>query len=97
MGSPDCTSSPKQDIDEDVAMNIDSSNKSTKPGSGEDADGLDHSARKRSATDRYESRKRVAGSSRADCNQDGYEATKEFSKQLKKKIEVNALEKMSSW
>ncbi|KAL2473590.1 Methyltransferase-like protein 1 [Forsythia ovata] len=114
MGSPERTrSSLKQDVDEDVEVNIDSvreddewdgddkrkhrSNKSRKPGSGEDADGLDGSARKRSAADRHESRKRVAGTSRADSDQDDYEAKKERSKQMKKKVEVNALEKMSSW
>ncbi|XP_022850090.1 methyltransferase-like protein 1 isoform X2 [Olea europaea var. sylvestris] len=106
-------SSAKQDVDEDVEVNIDGvrdddewdgvdkrkhrSSKSRKPGSSEDADGLDRSARKRSATDRHENRKRVAGLSRADSDQDDYEARKERSKQMKKKIEVNALEKMSSW
>ncbi|CAA2957392.1 methyltransferase 1 [Olea europaea subsp. europaea] len=105
--------SARQDVNEDVEVNIDSvreddewdgddkrkhrSNKSRKPGSGEDTDVLDGSARKRSAADRYESRKRVASSSRADSDQDDYEARKERSKQMKKKLEVNALEKMSSW
>ncbi|KAI3458959.1 hypothetical protein Pfo_015622 [Paulownia fortunei] len=111
MGSPERL---KQDIEEDVHVNIDivredngwdgndkrkhRSSKSRKPGSGEEADGLDGSGRKRSSYDRHESRKRVVGSSRADSDEDDYEARKESrSKQVKRKPEESTLANLSTW
>lgn len=76
------------------------SSKSRKAGNGEEGDGSDGSGRRRSSTgDRSESRKRTVGSSRADYNDDDYEARKESrSKQMmKKQEESSTLEKLSSW
>lgn len=104
----------KQDIDEDVEVNIDivrddedwvgadkrkqRSSKSRKSGGSEDLDGLDGSSRKRSTSDRHESRKRLGGSSKGDSDQDDYETRRESrSKQVKKKIEENTLDVLSSW
>ncbi|KAK6137927.1 hypothetical protein DH2020_028340 [Rehmannia glutinosa] len=114
MGSPErVRSSMKEENEEDIEVNIDTvrddddwvtdkrkqrSSKSRKPGSGEDVDGLDGSGKKRSMSDRHESRKRVGGSSRADSDQDDYETRKESrSKQLKKKSEENTLDVLSTW
>ncbi|KAK6137913.1 hypothetical protein DH2020_028347 [Rehmannia glutinosa] len=114
MGSPErVRSSVKEENEEDIEVNIDTvrddddwvtdkrkqrSSKSRKPGSGEDVDGLDGSGKKRSMSDRHESRKRVGGSSRADSDQDDYETRKESrSKQLKKKSEENTLDVLSTW
>ncbi|KAI3470482.1 hypothetical protein Pfo_027145 [Paulownia fortunei] len=107
-------SSTKREIEEDIEVNIDivrddddwvgddkrkqRSSKSRKPGSGEDVDGLDGSGKKRSMSDRHESRKRVGGSSRADSDQDDFETRKESrSKQVKKKPEENTLDVLSTW
>ncbi|KAK4490009.1 hypothetical protein RD792_000663 [Penstemon davidsonii] len=104
----------KRDIEEDLEVNIDivrddddwdgddkrkhRSSKLRKPGSDEEADGLDGSGRKRNMSDRHESRKRMGGSSRADSDRDDYEARRESrSKQVKKIPEENTLDKLSTW
>ncbi|KAK1576857.1 hypothetical protein Q3G72_017025 [Acer saccharum] len=72
------------------------SSKSRKPSNGEEAEGLDGSGRRRSTGDRNENRKRSGGSSRADSDEDDYDTRKEQrSKQMKKKQEESALEKLS--
>nr|XP_027111524.1 N6-adenosine-methyltransferase non-catalytic subunit MTB-like [Coffea arabica] len=74
------------------------SSKSRKPGTLEDAEGIDSGGRKKSAGDRTESRKRSGGSSRADSDEDDYETRKESrTRHMKKKIEDNTLEKLSNW
>ncbi|KAL8506107.1 hypothetical protein ACS0TY_017098 [Phlomoides rotata] len=115
MGSPEhVRSSAKQEIDEDIEVNIDivkddedwmvadkrkqRLSKSRKSGGSEDLDGLDGGGKKRSTSDRHESRKRLGGSSRADSDQDDYETRRESRfKQVKKKIEENTLDVLSSW
>ncbi|KAL1828047.1 hypothetical protein ACET3Z_006459 [Daucus carota] len=74
------------------------SSRSKRSGNGEDSEGVDSSARKRSG-DRNESRKRSAGSSRiGGSDEDDYESKKELrSKQMKKKQDESALEKLSNW
>lgn len=74
------------------------SSKSKKSGNGEETDGLDGSGRKKSSGDRDESRRLSGGSSRGDMGEGDYEMKKESSsKQVKKKQEVSALEKLSNW
>ncbi|KAL7148261.1 hypothetical protein ABFS83_06G166300 [Erythranthe nasuta] len=107
-------SSVKRDTEEDIEVNIDivrdeedwvgddkrkqRSSKSKKQGTGEDVDGLDGSGKIRSLSDRHESRKRSADTSRADSDQDDYESRKESrSKQVKKKSEENTLDVLSTW
>ncbi|KAG8380522.1 hypothetical protein BUALT_Bualt06G0024400 [Buddleja alternifolia] len=113
MCSPERVSScVKWDIEKDVEVNIDivrdddswddkgkhRSSKSRKPGSGEQADELDGSGRRSSTYEKFESRKRVVGSSRADSDWDGYEARKESRlKQVKKNPEESTLANLSTW
>lgn len=72
------------------------SGKSRHSGSGEEAEGLENSGRKRSE-EKSESRKRPGGS-KAVSDEDEYESRKESrAKQLKKKQEESALETLSNW
>lgn len=74
------------------------SSKTRKPGVSEEAEGLDSSGKKRGMGERNENRKRSGGSNRAESDEDDYDSRKESrSKQLKKKVEENTLEKLSNW
>lgn len=76
------------------------SSRSKRTGNGEDGEGVDSSSgKKRSSGDRNDSRKRSAGSSRiGGSDEDDYETKKELrSKQMKKKQDESALEKLSNW
>ncbi|XP_059626232.1 N6-adenosine-methyltransferase non-catalytic subunit MTB-like [Cornus florida] len=74
------------------------SSKSRKTGNGEEAEGLDSSGRKKSTGDKNESRKRPSESSRAGSDEDDYDTRREsLSRQLKKKQEESALDKLSNW
>ncbi|PIN03364.1 putative N6-adenine methylase involved in transcription regulation [Handroanthus impetiginosus] len=114
MGSPEHVRSSMKREEEDIEVNIDivrddddwvgddkrkqRLSKSKKPGSGEEIDGLDGSGKKRSMSDRHESRKRGGGSSRVDSDLDEYETRQELrAKQLKKKPEENTLDVLSTW
>ncbi|XP_047970451.1 N6-adenosine-methyltransferase non-catalytic subunit MTB [Salvia hispanica] len=107
-------SSKKREIEEDIEVNIDivrdddewvgdekrrqRLSKSRQQGSGDDVDGLDGSGKRRSTSERHESRKRVGSSSRGDSDQDDYGSRRESrSKQLKKKQEESTLDVLSSW
>ncbi|KAL3523481.1 hypothetical protein ACH5RR_016315 [Cinchona calisaya] len=110
MGSPERVRISGKEVDSDIKNDIfredddwegddkrkHKSIKSRKPGIGEETDGIDSGGRKKSAGDRNESRKRSGGSSRADSDEDDYETRKE-SRNTKKKIEENTLEKLSNW
>ncbi|XP_059317441.1 N6-adenosine-methyltransferase non-catalytic subunit MTB-like isoform X1 [Lycium ferocissimum] len=74
--------------------------RSSKPRSGnnEEAESLDSKGRKRSTVDRNESRKRSGGSSKADIDEDDYDAENDLrSKLTKKKQGENTLETLSNW
>ncbi|XP_075083957.1 N6-adenosine-methyltransferase non-catalytic subunit MTB-like [Nicotiana tabacum] len=70
----------------------------SRSGNSEEAEGLDSNGRRRSTVDRNESRKRSGGSSKADVDEDDYEAEKDSrSKLMKKKQGENTLETLSNW
>ncbi|GAB4861738.1 hypothetical protein Ancab_036992 [Ancistrocladus abbreviatus] len=65
---------------------------------GNELDGWDGSARKKSSVDKSDLRKRSSGSSRGVNNEDDHDTRKESrSKQAKKKQEQTTLEKLSNW
>ncbi|KAM3345545.1 N6-adenosine-methyltransferase non-catalytic subunit MTB [Capsicum galapagoense] len=73
------------------------SNKS-RSGNNEEGEGLDSNGRRRNTVDRNESRKRSGGSSKADIDEDDYEAENDLrSKLTKKKQGENTLETLSNW
>ncbi|XP_073297528.1 N6-adenosine-methyltransferase non-catalytic subunit MTB-like [Primulina huaijiensis] len=69
--------------------------KSRKIDSIEEVDGFDSSGRKKSTSDRHESRNRMSGSVRADSDQ--CERKQSHSKQMKKIPEENTLHRLSTW
>lgn len=77
------------------------SNRTKRSGNVEDSEGADNSGRKRSSGDRNESsRKRSAGGSgrTGGSDEEDYETKKELrSKQMKKKQDESALDKLSNW
>ncbi|XP_071724439.1 N6-adenosine-methyltransferase non-catalytic subunit MTB-like [Rutidosis leptorrhynchoides] len=74
------------------------SSKSKTRNNAEETEGQDSKARRRSSKDRGDNKRRSGGSSRADSDEDDYDARKGLrSKQGKRKHDESSLEKLSSW
>ncbi|CAN4105562.1 unnamed protein product [Withania somnifera] len=70
----------------------------SRSGNSEEAEGLENNGRRRSTVERNESRKRSGGSSKADIDEDDYEAENDLrSKLTKKKQGENTLETLRNW
>ncbi|CAN4115366.1 unnamed protein product [Withania somnifera] len=106
MTSPDRPRSFHKQDDSDLRLDNDREGDDTRKyrlgksrsGNSEEAEGLDSNGRRRSTVERNESRKRSGGTSKADIDEDDYEAANDLrSKLTKKKQGENTLEKLSNW
>ncbi|KZV37387.1 methyltransferase-like protein 1 [Dorcoceras hygrometricum] len=89
----------KRDTDEDVDVNIDEVSDDDKWNPDDErGHGASKSNKTGSSEEAHEIRRRVGGSSRVDCDQDNYEGRNLLhSKQMKRKLEENTLDKLSTW
>ncbi|CAN4115367.1 unnamed protein product [Withania somnifera] len=106
MTSPDRPRSFHKQDDSDLRLDNDREGDDTRKyrlgksrsGNSEEAEGLDSNGRRRSTVERNESRKRSGGTSKADIDEDDYEAANDLrSKLTKKKQGENTLETLSNW